>query len=845
MTQKFLEYPLANGYIHNWLVVGPELFPLQNFPQNNSNLLEQKEQILRNVSEISLRFTQTPVELDSYKAGEKEYAWKYYRCADDNLVQSTAFTPTWHRLEAWAYTRIQSPEGMDVNLEITTRQPTSIWLNGECVLSHKQNNEDWQLLVTQVSLLRLNDLFVCMQQVSRGDSSLQFGLKFSGFTNAEQAEQINIQVPTKARFPHRYQHFERILEHAYLEDIVQYRGDHFNLRWDEEIRDESYFDFQVQDLKGAFYVSGKYQVDPKNPQDVGHNYRLYEKPFWVTLMPTGKEYWEQGLRYSVRLPIHILDNKYSSSLYGSPFQRRQEALTDASKHENNLFAILARIELGNWDQVLPGTILAAIDRVNQREIGCEVDLLGLLVLAYRFMEHESFPTDLIAPITDSILRYDYASSDPESGFQDSERECTAVILHTCETLAGQQFSSSTFHGSQKPGEFHQQHGTERVETWISQRGQYGFMDWNSNSDWPGIFLALAQLASLAEDENLSELSTILLDKMLFLLAVNSYKGSFSASHGRTSAKMLKSSQLEATSGVTRMLWGVGVFNHHILGTVGLALSDYEYPSFYYELATNIPDAGLQLEHHAVSTNHEINLVTYKTPDYMLSSAQDFQPGKPGKAEHLWQATFGTEAVVFVNHPGCSSEDTAYQPGFWLGNGWLPRVAQWKDILVSVHQIPENDLMGFTHAYFPLPAFDDFFFTDQWAFLQKGNGYLALFAANGMKFIRKGPNAYRELRSSGLQNVWVCQLGRMATDGSFAEFRKKVLEIPLTSDSVGVRFISLRGDQISFGWQEPLLVNGVEQPLEFNKHIDGPFAQADFPASQMEINVGDFAMRLNF
>jgi hypothetical protein len=461
------------------------------------------------------------------------------------------------------------------------------------------------------------------------------------------------------------------------------------------------------------------------------------------------------------------------------------------------------------------------------------------------MEHESFPADLIAPITDSILRYDFTSFDPENDSHASWRECDSIIHHTCESLAGQRFASSTFLVSQQPGQFHQKRGAESAETWISRRGQYGFADWNSNSDWPVIFLALAQLASLAEDDNLSELSTILLDKMLFLLAVNSFKGSFAASHGRTSANMLKSSQLEATSGVTRMLWGVGVFNHHILGTVGLALSDYEYPSFYYELATNISDESLQLEHHAVAKDHETNLVTYKTPDYMLSSALDFRPGMPGNAEHLWQATFGPEAVVFVNHPGCSSEDTAYQPGFWLGNVCLPRVAQWKDVLISIHQLPQDDLMGFTHAYFPLPAFDDFFFTDQWAFLQKGNGYLGLFATNGMEFIRKGPNAYREMRSPGLQNVWICQLGRSAIDGSFAEFRKKVLEIPLTTHSAGVRFTSLHGDQISFGWQGPLLVNGGEQLLKFRKHIDGPFAQAEIPARQVDINVGDFAMRLKF
>ena len=34
---------------------------------------------------------------------------------------------------------------------------------------------------------------------------------------------------------------------------------------------------------------------------------------------------------------------------------------------------------------------------------------------------------------------------------------------------------------------------------------------------------------------------------------------------------------------------------------------------------------------------------------------------------IWQATLGSEAVVFSNHPACMSEDEAFQPGFWRGN----------------------------------------------------------------------------------------------------------------------------------------------------------------------------------
>ena len=39
-------------------------------------------------------------------------------------------------------------------------------------------------------------------------------------------------------------------------------------------------------------------------------------------------------------------------------------------------------------------------------------------------------------------------------------------------------------------------------------------------------------------------------------------------------------------------------------------------------------------------------MTYKTPDYMLCSAQDWLPGELGYQQHIWQATLGPDAVVF-------------------------------------------------------------------------------------------------------------------------------------------------------------------------------------------------------
>jgi len=289
--------------------------------------------------------------------------------------------------------------------------------------------------------------------------------------------------------------------------------------------------------------------------------------------------------------------------------------------------------------------------------------------------------------------------------------------------------------------------------------------------------------------------------------------------------------------------------------VSLACSDYELPPLIAEIAADLPAEGmwsrerhtgeLALWRDSGSHGVEVNKVTYKTPDYMLCSAQDWHPGEKGYQQHIWQATFGPDALVFVTHPTCASEDGSHRPNFWHGNDTLPRVVQWKDVLIAIHNLPEDDWMGFTHAFFPAFAFDETDLVDGWAFARKGDGYIALTASRGLTWMTSGENAYRELRSTGQHNVWLCQMGRQATDGSYEEFKRKVRTAQIEFDDLAVRYCSLRGDEIAFGWQGPLLLNGNEQPIIGFKHYDNPYCVADLPASEMEIRFQDTAMRLKF
>jgi hypothetical protein len=154
-------------------------------------------------------------------------------------------------------------------------------------------------------------------------------------------------------------------------------------------------------------------------------------------------------------------------------------------------------------------------------------------------------------------------------------------------------------------------------------------------------------------------------------------------------------------------------------------------------------------------------------------------------------------------------------------------------------------MGFTHAYFPVYEFDEHLVEDGWAFARQGDGYLALTATQGLELIQRGPSAYRELRSHGQHNVWLCMMGRQATDGTFQEFCQAVRALDIDLRELGISGTTLRGDSLSFGWEGPFLVNGEEQPLSSFQHYDNPYCVAEVGAPQIDIQYGEYLVRLHF
>lgn len=314
-------------------------------------------------------------------------------------------------------------------------------------------------------------------------------------------------------------------------------------------------------------------------------------------------------------------------------------------------------------------------------------------------------------------------------------------------------------------------------------------------------------------------------------------------------------------------WGMGAFT--IPETIDLTLQTAdEWELWHYPDFRDLKDIakflqainGAQLATRLLDPDPngiymgEINKLTYRTPDYMLSAAQDFRPGEKGYQQHIWQATLGPYAVVFTNNPDSLRADDKHRPSYWMANGRQPRVAQYQNVLIALYDIPrypsaprplETRHYAFTHAYFPAWAFDEVIEQDGWVFGRSGEGYIALYSHQPYDWITAGPDVGQEIAAPGRKNVWICQMGRADVDGSFESFIANITTADLEIQGLEVKFDSPGNGLISFNWDGPLRMGGTAIPLDGYQRFDNPYAQVDFNSLVYKIEFDGHALRLDF
>jgi hypothetical protein len=244
-----------------------------------------------------------------------------------------------------------------------------------------------------------------------------------------------------------------------------------------------------------------------------------------------------------------------------------------------------------------------------------------------------------------------------------------------------------------------------------------------------------------------------------------------------------------------------------------------------------------------------NTYTYRTPDYMIATAQAYHPGTYGDQHHIWTATLSEEVSLFTTHPASQrvvAGIAGNSPTYWVGNGRLPHAVQHENIVLCLYQLPhapgflEGEVFPFTHAYFPKDKLDNVAIEGRYAFARHRNTVVA--------FIGRHPLAYAEgsrddLIQPGLDSYWIFEASTIEREGRFEKFKQRVRNNATTYGDRTLRYES-DGNSLKVRFGGPFFVNGDIVTTEYPR-FDSPYARCPRKPQKVTIAHGGHLLVLDF
>ncbi len=263
-----------------------------------------------------------------------------------------------------------------------------------------------------------------------------------------------------------------------------------------------------------------------------------------------------------------------------------------------------------------------------------------------------------------------------------------------------------------------------------------------------------------------------------------------------------------------------------------------------------------------TTLEQVNKITYRTPDYELSTAQDYRKGHAGYQQHIWQATLGPENIIFTLNPSVSTK-------YWVGQ--FPKSVQYKNLIIALYKIPsqlppgpktvfppdaagnampspgpsEELPAGLTEAIFNRTAYDEVIEQNGWQFARKGSAFVALRSELPVRWSEKGVLGGEGLIADGRKNVWICQMGRAATDGPFRAWVDRIAASALTFDGLSVRYRAPGVGEARVSWDDPLTIDGAPVATAGYDRFDNPYCRSPWGIGRYDIHFRGRSLLLDF
>jgi hypothetical protein len=787
--------------------------------------------------------------------------WTFAECEEDHVVDLSTFNFSPQRMQGWAFTLLNAEKAQTVEAEIIAIGPARLWVNGDLITHYRRR---FSYVVDQHVPARfklkpgLNEIYVHAENMGWREARLTLGLRLRRSTG------VDVRLPlgsvTEEQWREAYNALSNVLVRQYafpklpaLFSVSDALEGTANLSAAVSVPvPENYAEAAREDEfptgRAEYHLTAGQRAELPVTADVADS---------VAGMP-----WEVSLSLRFRpansVPIqHTREifasaSPYSDRPYGDYDSRRREAVEHLAGMPMDVMGSLAAVELGKAAAISSRAIDVACEYLNSRYDCADFYAISLLAALYR---HRNTPALAEADqhrIEVALRGFKFWITEPGLDAMCYFTENHQILFHTTGYLTGQLYEDWTFSNSGLTGREQKRLNRDRLVNWIQRRLMGSFSEWDSNAYLTMDAYAMLALIEFSKEKRIRDLATTMLNKIFFLIACQSYRGGHASTHGRCYVTALKSSRVENTSNLERIAWGMGLFNGETRATGMLALArNYRVPDVIQAIGADMPPLLVtQARAHADFRPHydcrggswDVRTLTRRTPDGLMAAALDHRPGAMGIQEHLWQVTLSPEAVVFTSYPGNSQEHGHARPNFWAGSARLPRVGMHNRSLMCLYRLEPGAGLGFSHAYFPVDAFEESVIEGNWAFGRFGDGYVGLWGDGDLRLTQTGRHAGQELRSAGESAAWIATIGSKAEDSDFRQFIERAKRFQPTAES-GAVCATIDGEDVRFGWEGPMRANGQAVSSEHYPHYDNLYTHTPWGAETMTLAHGGKSLTL--
>lgn len=237
----------------------------------------------------------------------------------------------------------------------------------------------------------------------------------------------------------------------------------------------------------------------------------------------------------------------------------------------------------------------------------------------------------------------------------------------------------------------------------------------------------------------------------------------------------------------------------------------------------------------------VDLVTFRTRHYLLSSSQRYRPGEFGHRQRPWQAALPGGINVFSNHPGAVDRAACTD---WTRCGVLPDVVQHEHVVLALYDLrtrpgfggPPRDLA--TRLYFPFVRFDETRLGYTWVAGQARGTFIGIVSLAPLEMISRD-----QLVQRGAVTGYGVVLGDRSQFTSLGDFSSqlKLAGLRLRGGSL---VLTHGGSTYQLDHRRGLLVDG-EARQGTGLRYDTPWVRAAKDARVVSIEAGGRHLRLDW